>query len=145
MARFEASVVINRPVEQVFAFVSDLENDPPWTAVVEMRRTSEGPIGVGTTFGQRARFLGRRLDLSLEVVAYEPNRSITLRTTSGLLSFEGIRMVEPVGDVATRVTFEGHGHTHGGWRLVEPLLVAVGVRQLRGQLGRLKKLLEAAS
>jgi hypothetical protein len=31
MAQFKQSVLINRPVEQVFAFVSDLENDPPWS------------------------------------------------------------------------------------------------------------------
>jgi hypothetical protein len=87
MAGFKQSVVINRPVDQVFSFVSDLENDPPWTAVAEMRRTSPGPLGVGTTFRQRDRILGRRLDLSLEVVGYEPNHRITLKTTSDLLSF----------------------------------------------------------
>jgi hypothetical protein len=65
MARFKQSVVINRPVEQVFVFVSDLENDPPWSGAAGMRRTSPGPVGIGTTFRQRDRFLGRRLDLTL--------------------------------------------------------------------------------
>jgi uncharacterized protein YndB with AHSA1/START domain len=59
MARFKLSGVINRPVEQVFAFVSDLENDPPWSGAAEMRRTSPGPVGIGTAFRQRDRFLGR--------------------------------------------------------------------------------------
>ncbi len=55
MAKFAESLVINRPAEQVFAFISDLENDPPWTSVAEMSWTSQGPIGIGTTFRQRAR------------------------------------------------------------------------------------------
>lgn len=107
MAEFEQSVVINRPVEEVFAFVSDLENDPPWTAAEEIRQTSQGPIRIGTTFRQCDRFLGRRLNLTLEVTGFEPNRSIGLTTTSGPLSFTGTRIVEPVGNDATRVTFVG--------------------------------------
>lgn len=143
MAEFEQSVVINRPVEEVFAFVSDLENDPPWTAAEEIRQTSQGPIRIGTTFRQCDRFLGRRLNLTLEVTGFEPNRSIGLTTTSGPLSFTGTRIVEPVGNDATRVTFVGGGHAHGLWRLVEPLMAALGARRLRTQLGRLKRLMEA--
>src|ERR1700681_3297102 len=145
MAKFEESGVINRPVDQVFAFVSDLENDPPWTSVAEMHRSSKGPIGVGTTFRQRARILGVRLDLFLEVVGYEMNHSITLKTISGVLSFEGTRIVETVDGAATRVTMVGHGHARGAWRLAEWLLAAIGVRQLRAQLGTLKQLLEIPS
>ncbi len=143
MARFEESVVIDRPVEPVFAFVSDLENDPPWSGAAEMRRTSPGPVGIGTTFRQSDRLLGRRLELALRVVGYEPNRKITLTTTTKRLSLSGTRMVEPVGEDATRVTFVGGGRAGGLWRLAEPLLAAVGARRLRTQLGRLKRLLES--
>jgi hypothetical protein len=143
MARFQHSVVINRPLEQVFAFVSDLENDPPWSGAAEMRRTSPGPVGIGTTFQQRDRLLGRRLELTLRVVGYEPNRKITLTTTSERLSFSGTRMVEPVGQDATRVTFVGGGRAGGVWKLAEPLLAAAGGRRLQTQLGRLKRLLES--
>jgi uncharacterized protein YndB with AHSA1/START domain len=143
MTRFQQSVVINRPVEQVFAFVSDLENDPQWTPGATMRRTSPGPVGVGTTFQQHDRFLGRRMDLSLEVTDYEPPHKIGLKTTSGPLSFGGTRMFEPVDDAATRVTFVGDGHAPGVLKLAEPLLAVVGERRLRTQLSNLKHLLEA--
>jgi Polyketide cyclase / dehydrase and lipid transport len=58
MARFQHSVVINRPAERVFAFVSDFENDPPWSGVAQVRRSPAGPVGVGTTFRLRQQFLG---------------------------------------------------------------------------------------
>ncbi len=125
MAKFDESVVINRPLEEVFAFVSNLENDPPWNSATEMRQTSDGPIGIGTTFRQRDRFLGRRVDLRLEVVGYEMNHSITLKSDSGLLSLEGTRIVEPLADTATRVTFVGRGHARGVLKFVEPLLAAM--------------------
>jgi hypothetical protein len=50
MARFQQSVVISQPAERVFAFGSDFENDPRWSRVTRARRTSPGPVGVGTTF-----------------------------------------------------------------------------------------------
>jgi carbon monoxide dehydrogenase subunit G len=144
MARFRQSVVINQPVERVFAFVSDFENDPLWSGVAEVRRISPDPLGAGTTFQLRQRFLGRHLDVVLEVIRYEPNRVITVKTTSGrFLSMTGTRLVEPAGD-ATQLTFLGTGHARGVLRPLEPLLAAAaGGHRLRTQLGRLKQSLEA--
>lgn len=142
MPRIEESVVINRPAAEVFAFISDLENDPPWTSATEMRRTSQGPIGIGTTFRQRDRFLGRHLELSHVVVGYEKDRRIAVKATSRRLSLEGARIVDPVGDSATRVTISGDGHASGLLTVVEGLMVAMGARRLRSQLVRLKHLLE---
>ena len=143
MVKFEECVVINRPVEEVFAFIGDLENDPPWTSATEVRRTSTGPIGIGTTFRQRARFLGRHLEISFEVLGYEADHSITLKATSGLLSLEGTRTVDPVGKNASQVTASGGGYARGVLKLAERPLAAIGARQLRTQLDRLKQLLEA--
>ena len=51
MARIEINLVINRPVEEVFAFVSNSENLPRWRSTsLEVKKTSEGAIGVGSTF-----------------------------------------------------------------------------------------------
>ena len=142
MAGFEASVVVSRPVEEVFEFVSDLEHDPPWSGAAEVHRTTPGAIGIGTTFRQRDRFLGRRMELTLEVIDYRPPQQITLKATSGRLSLVGTRMVEPWDEGSSRVTFLGGGHAKGPLRLTEPLLAAAGARRLRTQLARLKQVLE---
>jgi carbon monoxide dehydrogenase subunit G len=142
MARFWHSVVISQPTERVFAFISNLENDPQWSGVTMVRRTSPGPVGVGTTFQLRQRFLGRLLEVVLEVVRYEPGRVITVKTASGrFLSMTGTRLAEPAGD-ATRLTFSGTGQARGLLRPLEPLLAAAGGRRLRTQLARLKQCLE---
>lgn len=63
MLRIESSVVINRSIEEVFAFVTDVEKFSQWSAVAEeVKRTSEGPMGVGTMSSFVAHFLGRRLE-----------------------------------------------------------------------------------
>ena len=51
MFKLEVSEVINRPVEEVFAYISNPENDSLWQSdTAETEITSEGPIGVGTTY-----------------------------------------------------------------------------------------------
>jgi uncharacterized protein YndB with AHSA1/START domain len=56
VATFENTVMIGRPIEEVFAFFSDFENVPKWNyAIVETRKVSEGPVGVGPSTGRSAR------------------------------------------------------------------------------------------
>jgi len=143
MARFEQSVVIRRPSEQVFDFLANPVNDPQWSsASIEMRQTSEGPVGVGATFKQVGRFLGRRLEFALEVTAYEPNRRFGMKVTAGPIKFAGMRVLETVPD-GTRVTFTGGGPSGGFFRIAEPLLARLAEGQLTADLAALKEVLEA--
>jgi hypothetical protein len=50
--RFDATVVIDRPIEEVFDFLADGENDPKFSPrVLEIKKTTDGPPGVGTVYG----------------------------------------------------------------------------------------------
>jgi uncharacterized protein YndB with AHSA1/START domain len=143
VTRFEQTVVINRSCEHVFAFLADPVNDPRWSsACVEMRKTSDGPVDVGTTFQQVGRFLGRRLEFTLEVTAYEPNRRFGMKVTTGPIRFAGMRILETVSG-GTRVTFTGGGQSGGFFRIAEPLLARFAERQLITDLTALKQVLEA--
>ena len=69
MAKFEINLVINRPIEEVFAFISNPENQPRWRAgTLEVARNSSEPLGVGSVFRGRFTFLGRPFDGNLEGV-----------------------------------------------------------------------------
>ena len=84
MIKAEQTVVIDRPIEEVFAYVTDQTNTPNWQAgLVEAKRTTASPIGVGTKHTFVRNFMGRRMEADNEYVAYEPNRLVTFRTTSG--------------------------------------------------------------
>jgi len=62
MVNLEASIVINRPLEEVFAELADLENNKKWrSGTVEAEKTSAGPIGVGTTYRMINGAFGRRM------------------------------------------------------------------------------------
>jgi uncharacterized membrane protein len=85
MIEIEHNVVINRPIEDVYAFMANPENTPLWAvAVKETKLTFEGPIGVGTTYNQVLEFLGRRIESNYKFTEYEPNNKYSNKTTSGL-------------------------------------------------------------
>jgi hypothetical protein len=75
MLNIETSALINHPAAEVFAYVTNPANAAEWqTDVQEIRQTSEGPLGVGTTWQETRKLLGRSLEQSNKVTEYEPNR-----------------------------------------------------------------------
>jgi uncharacterized protein YndB with AHSA1/START domain len=83
VATFENTVVIRRPIEEVFAFLSDLENVPKWNyAIVETRKVSEGPVGLGTVYRQ-VRSVPSRSEERLEVTAFNPPGRLEIRGQLG--------------------------------------------------------------
>ena len=143
MARFENSVVINRPVEEVFAFMSDVEKAAQYESGVEERvLTSEGPLGVGSAGRDISRFLGRRRESTWEVTEFEPNKRVAIKSTSGPIEYQGSYAWESVGD-ATKVSVAFETQLGGFFRLAEPLVVRMARRQGEADLANLKDLRES--
>lgn len=145
MTRVEASVVVNRPSEEVFAFIANFENNPRWqSGMQEARKTSEGPIGVGTTYSQLAKFLGRPVESTFEIVEYESNRRIKGRSTSGSFPITFTRTVEPIsGGTQVRALIEGEAS--GFFKLAGPILNRMVQRQVYSDYSNLKSLLESGA
>src|SRR5439155_443519 len=77
MVKFEISTHVNRPVAEVFKYMSDPTKLPEWNSVVEEATPSETPVRVGTKIQVRARFLGRKIDSPSVVTEYEVNKRYT--------------------------------------------------------------------
>ena len=142
MARMEGSVVINRPVGEVFAYVEDVGNWPQWnSSMLEGEQTSTGPAGVGATSQGVSQLLGRRMEWTSEVTEYEPNRRMGLKITSGPMSIEQRLTFEPV-EHGTRFTLVGEGEMGGFFKLADPIVNRAMQKQMEGNLANLKDLLE---
>ena len=142
MKRIEVSVVINRPIEEVFAYVTNLENDTQWqSSVLESGLVGEGPLGVGTKTREVRKFMGRRLESVAEVTAYEPNAKIAFKSTSGPVQYEASYTFEPV-DAGTKVTIVGEADTGGFFKLAEGLVVRQFEKEMQTALAALKDILE---
>jgi uncharacterized protein YndB with AHSA1/START domain len=84
---FETDVRIDRPIEDVFAYVSDPLNFPRWNSAVQaVRKTSAGQNGVASYTMERALQGGRAVN-ELEILASAPPREFAIRTTTGPTPF----------------------------------------------------------
>ena len=143
MPRIDHSIVINRPVEDVWAFMANPENDAQWTSgLVEATKISDGPMGVGAQIKDVRRFLGRQIESTLEITEWEPNKRSSMKSLSGPIRFNGTRTYESV-EGGTRVTEAVEAEISGFFRLAEPLVVRMGKRQIEADYGNLKDLLES--
>jgi uncharacterized membrane protein len=143
MEGFELSIVINRPIEEVFAVLANLENDVKWRREwVDARKTSEGPIGVGSTFRLVGQFLRWRSETVYEVIEYEPNWITTWKAVSGPLPLTFRRTFERI-EGGTRVTIRYEAEPRGFLKPTVPLLARMGKRQLEADFPKLKELMEA--
>jgi len=144
MDALELSIVIKRPIEEAFAFLANLENDVKWhSAFVEVRKTSEGSLGVGARFLVFEGLLGRRTTgTEYEVTEYEPDRIATWKTVSGPLQLKFRRTFERV-EGGTRFAVSYEGEPRGFLKLAWPLITRMVKRQQGGDLRNLKELMEA--
>ena len=142
MARAEVSTTIKRPIEEVFAVMSDFSNEAKWVSGSEgSKKTSDGPIGVGTTRHGVTKFLGRRIEIDTEVTEFVANRKIAATATSPFPTKFTITFEPVVG--GTRVSFAIEAEPGGFFKLAEPLLVTIARRQFQNDLDNLRDLMEA--
>ena len=144
-----ASVVIDRPIEEVFAFVADVENADRWVnGVTEPRRTSEGEFGVGATFASKYTWGNKTHDITYVVTAHDPPTRHAVKSTSGPFPFEGAIDLEAVagGTWVTNTIDAGTDSiaTSVIFALFGPLLRMSMRKRLRAELAGLKATLEGA-
>jgi uncharacterized protein YndB with AHSA1/START domain len=145
MATFQNTLTIQRPVEDVFAFLADFENLPSWNhAIVETEKTSPGPVGVGTTYRQ-LRSLPRRSEESLEVTAFEPTSRLEVDGDIGPFTATISYLLAPTGDGTRLVNTVDLEPASGGLRLLAPLAASRVKTAVAANLDTLKQLLEAGS
>lgn len=122
MIDMETSIVINRPVEEVFEYVTTAEKIPEWApSVIEARQIPPGPTAVGTRIVQTVKVPLSKTEATWEVIAFEPNSLCRFRADSSYFTGEVTFMVE-VAEGGTKFTSHDKGSPRGLLRLLEPLL-----------------------
>ena len=141
MVKFDVSVHVNRPVADVFKYMDDPTKLPEWNSIVEESTASETPIKVGTRVRSKARFLGRKIESTFEVIEHEPNKRVVQKTDKPF-SFKLTNTFEPE-DGGTKVVGVFEGDPGAFFKLGEPILTRIAKKQFQAQLETAKELLEA--
>lgn len=121
--RFEGTVVIDRPIEDVFAFLADGENDPKFSPrVLEIAKTTDGPPGVGTVYASTVKDAGMKTKREFKLTEFEPPTRIRWAEISKniVTAPEGGYDLVREGD-GTRLTVHNVLEGHGIGKLIAPL------------------------
>lgn len=130
---------IHRPVEQVFDFLVDARNEPTWLpGATTVEKTSDGPVGLGTTFVGQYQRAGR---VELELVEFERPRRVTFRAKSKIVAFDDAVELTPA-EQGTRLTALMTASPRGAMRLVAPLMARTMRRQFAANWDHLRQALE---
>ena len=138
MITIQRTITIHRPVDEVFAYVADFHHAPQViTGQRAGRKTSAGPTHIGTTFATTSKLLRR--STTNEITAFEPDRRLAWRTTSGAHASTQWEF-EPAG-ASTRVTFTRTADALGPFRFADSFLEQRAGGQIDQNLAALKELL----
>lgn len=151
--KIEESVIINRPPEEVFAYLEVRSNDSAWMAsVVESEWLDRAPpapaAAVPSGVGRRGRMVmklpGRRVEFIDEVTDYQPGRRIAHRTVEGPIQLNTACVCEPAADACRTTVIGAVDQLPGGWvgRLAAPFVASTLRRGFKADLVRLKNILE---
>ena len=144
--RFDASVVIDRPIEEVFAFLADGENDPKFSPrVLEISKTTDGPPGVGTVYDSTVKDAGMKTHREFKLTEFEPPTRIRWAEQSRNLvtAPEGGYDLAPEGS-GTRVAIYNVLEGHGFGKLIAPLALRSARKGADDFAASIKRAVEAS-
>jgi hypothetical protein len=143
MARIEESVEIKRPVDKVFAYTTDAKSWAKWQSIItEAEQTSQGHVGVGTTFKGISRMMGLSMKWTSKATEYEPTRKFGKNITSASMTVEQHNTYDPI-DGGVKFTIVYDMKVRGLFKLLSSMLVSSMRKELKKSLSNLKSILEA--
>ena len=140
----QTRTTIARPVEVVAGYAGDPTNAPEWYSNIRsVEWETDPPVGLGSRVAFVARFLGRRLAYTYEVVELVPNERLVMRTAQGPFPMETTYTWQPTGDGSTLMTLRNRGEPAGFSNVTAPFMAAAIRRANTKDLAALRQLLES--
>jgi len=145
MTRCAKSIVINRPVDDVFEYMNDVRREPEWQPqLIEAEQSPAGPTAVGSRRRYVSEFMGKRLVNTYVVKIYEPNDRLVVETTKDSVLDASSEIRWEAVPEGTRVTMALDGRPKGALRFVPAsILESTFENEVVTTLNRLKERLES--
>lgn len=140
--KVEKSVIIKKPVAEVFAYVQNNENSTKWQSGVVSMQMDEGPDNVvGSRYTEVRKFLGKEMRTTMEITAFTENVKWAAKVIKGQVLYE-VTMTYAAVPEGTKITTVVEGEPKGFFKLAENLVVSGLEKSLEEDQNRLKTLLE---
>ena len=142
MINLDLGTLIDKPVKDVFAFVTNPANMSKWnSAVISMEQITPGAVGLGTKFKSVGEMLGRRIEGEMEVIAFEPDSKYGFQMNAGPVQVNVTLTFKTVG-TGTKLSLNAQGNPGGLFKLAEGVLQGRVKTMMEENLARLKSQLE---
>ncbi|MBK6791687.1 MAG: SRPBCC family protein [Anaerolineales bacterium] len=142
MINLDFGVLIDRPMKDVFTFVSNPNNMSKWnSAVVSLEQVSSGAVGVGSKFKTVGEMMGRRIEGEMQITAHEPDTKCGFQVNAGPMQVNLTLSFKTVG-TGTKVSLNAQGNPGGIFKLAEGVMTGQIKSMMEGNLARLKDALE---
>jgi uncharacterized protein YndB with AHSA1/START domain len=144
---WSATTTINRPIDQVFAFLADGTNDTKFSPrVQEIKKLTDGPPGVGTVYSSTVKDAGVKTSREFKLSEFDPPTKIrwTELTKNAITVPAGGYDLEPAGDGATRMTILNTFEGHGFGKVILPFALRGAKKDADAFAGRIKEAVEAS-
>jgi carbon monoxide dehydrogenase subunit G len=145
--RFGASVTVDRPVEGVFAFLADGENDKKFSPrIVEIEKTTDGPPAIGTVYASTAKDGGIKAKHEFELTGFEQPSKIRWKELGGgpVFVIEGGYDIAPAAGGGTELTFFNMLEGRGFGKLIFPLVIRSARRGADDFAASIKRAIESS-
>jgi len=143
MFEFKNNITIDRAPQEVFDIVSDPSSDAKWrSSNISAKWTSEGPVGVGSRKQPVDKFLGRKLESTVEVTAWDPPNQLGWKLVDSPVEYDLNILLAAEGN-STNLVFNGKIEMGGFFKLAEGLAGKQLEKQIISDFKSLKDYLEA--
>ena len=124
MISLREEITVRRAARECFDYVADFRTTPEWDATAfRARKTSSGPVGLGTQFAVRCKLPVGSIELLYTITEYEPPHLVTLEARSWLFeAVDSIRFSE--GKDGTRIEYVADFSYRMPYASLEPALRA---------------------
>jgi len=142
MTSVSSSTTINQPVEKVFSFVSDIENQMKMQpGILAVKVTPPGAVALGSTLHYTTEYAGKKYESAVQVSAYEPNKKWATKTTGVPKPVETVYAFEPAG-AGTKMTISTELVPGSFPAAAEPAIKAQWQKTFDESCVRIKQMLE---
>lgn len=123
MIEYKSDVIVNRPVQDVFALIKNVSRFDEWTDMTGTRLVSGSKLEAGSQIETTIKFGPVNQRMTFEVVGYEENRKLAFKTVSkGAVAWDAEYLFMPESDSTTKVISSGQLRLSGLLKMSEPLL-----------------------
>jgi uncharacterized protein YndB with AHSA1/START domain len=142
MTSVSSSTTINQPVEKVFNFLTQVENQKNLQpGILDVKLTPPGPVAVGSLLHYTTEYAGKKYESAVQVSAYEPNKKWATKTTGVPKPVETVYVFEPAGS-GTKLTISTELIPGSYPAMAEPTIKAQWQKTFDESCARIKQMVE---